>query len=319
MRDWVEVHGTANLRKSTFMSYKSHLKNHVYPHIGYIPLEQLTPGTLDKLYRKLSENGLSPSSVKYAHRIISVALEQARKYHYIGTNPARDIITKFGKQGKTPDPYTIEQMRVLLDKVEGTPWELIIVLGGLYGLRLGEILGLRWRSINLENRTLSVVEQLPYAISRTQTDITEMAPVKSSERELPITESTLPYFQRQIALQAQQKQMFDKAYHENDLVISKADGSPDSRDRVSDGFRQLLGHLGLPRMRFHDTRHTAATNMHELTGDFFTVSQILGHSTKGIGNHLNVDGISSVTAVYVSVRNERKQAVLDAYHTAIHK
>ena len=59
---------------------------------------------LDNMFQKLFDKGLSQSTVRYAQRILSVALEAARKYRYIETNPARDIITKFGKNGKTPDP-----------------------------------------------------------------------------------------------------------------------------------------------------------------------------------------------------------------------
>lgn len=81
---------------------------------------------LDDMFAQLAEKGLSPSSVKYAHRIIGVALEHARKYHYIESNPARDVITKFGKQGKTPDPYTVEEMRQLLAHTAGTDWEMLV-------------------------------------------------------------------------------------------------------------------------------------------------------------------------------------------------
>jgi len=110
--DWIKRHGNANLRPSTRASYESHLRNHIYPALGNVPLRQLTPAMLDDLYQQLSEKGLSQSSVKYAHRILGVALEHARKYHYIDSNPARDIITKFGKQGKTPDPYTLVKLSV---------------------------------------------------------------------------------------------------------------------------------------------------------------------------------------------------------------
>jgi len=69
---------------------------------------------LDAMFEKMFEKGLSQSSVRYVQRVLSVALEAARKYRYIETNPARDIITKFGKQGKTPDPYTVAQMQQLM-------------------------------------------------------------------------------------------------------------------------------------------------------------------------------------------------------------
>lgn len=259
--------------------------------------------------------------MKYAHRVVGVAFEHARKYHYIENNPARDVITKFGKQGKTPEPYTTEQMSALLANVAGTKWELIVVLGGLYGLRLSEILGLRWRNVDLENKTFAVVEQLPFGTPAGTIIIDEMAPVKSSERVLPITDFTLPYFQRQLALQTEQRTLLagaGQAYYDNDLVIAKPNGAPERRERVSPNFGQLLRHAGMPHMRFHDLRHSAATNMHQLTGDFYTVGMILGHSLKGIGIQLGIsNNLESVTAQYVDVRIDRKQVVLNTYHKAV--
>ena len=320
LSEWLERHGNANLRPSTKASYQSHIRNHINPYIGDVYLNQLTPGILDDMFAQLAEKGLSPSSVKYAHRIIGVALEHARKYHYIESNPARDVITKFGKQGKTPDPYTVEEMRQLLAHTAGTDWALVIVLGGLYGLRLSEIFGLRWRNVDLENRTFGVVEQLPFGLPAGTTYVEDMAPVKSSERTLPITDATLPYFIRQKERQSEQKRllaMTGETYYDNNLVLTKPNGIPERRERVSANFGQFLRHHGLRHIRFHDLRHSAATNMHELTGDFYTVGQILGHSLKGIGIQLGIsNNMEAVTAQYVDVRLDRKQFVLNAYHKA---
>lgn len=321
MEEWIDRHGAANLRPSTETSYRSHMKNHIYPYIGDVFLNQLTPAMLDDMYLQLSEKGLAPTSVKYAHRIMGVSLEHARKYHYISANPARDILTKFGKQGKTPDPYTIEQIRQLIARVTGTDWELIVVLSGLYGLRLGEIMGLRWRNVDLEGNSFAVVEQLPFRLAVDTVELSEMAPVKSSERTLPITDSTKVYFERHRRLQEEQKRlaiMTEEGYHDNDLVFAKANGAPERKDTASFKFGKLLRHLDMPHIRFHDLRHTAATNMHQLTGDFYTVGQILGHSMKGTGIQLGIsDKMASVTAQYVDVRMERKRVVLDAYHQAV--
>lgn len=74
----------------------------------------------------------------------------------------------------------------------------------------------------------------------------------------------------------------------------------------------------MPHIRFHDLRHTAATNMHQLTGDFYTVGEILGHTLKGIGISLGIStNLEVVTAQYVDVRLERKQRVLQTYHKAL--
>jgi integrase len=319
---WVENHGKANLRPSTFAGYKSHIKNHIVPYVGSVPLKQLTPAMLDNMFQKLFEKGLSQSTVRYAQRILSVSLEAARKYRYIETNPARDIITKFGKQGKTPDPYTVEQMQQLMGNCIGTEWEMILVLSGMYGLRRNEVLGLRWNNVDLQNETFSIVEQLPYKVAPGTTVINEMAPTKSNDRVLPITDATFPYFERQLALQQKQKelaQLSGQEYFDNNLVVSKPNGIPLRADRVTNNFGQMLRHLEMPHIRFHDLRHSAATNMHQLTGDFYTVGEILGHTLKGIGISLGIStNLEAVTAQYVDVRLDRKRTVLDSYHNALH-
>ena len=273
------------------------------------------------LFQKLFDKGLSNSSVRYTQRILSVAFEHARKYRYVESNPARDIITKFGKAGKTPDPYTIEQMQEFMSHIVGTEWEMPVVLAGMYGLRISEILGLRTDNIDLEAMRFNVVEQLPFQLPKDTKEVLEMAPPKSSERVLPITEETLPYFLRQFDLIKRQKEFTQASggtYYDNKIFIAKPDGSPYRRDRVSANFGQLIRRLELPHIRFHDLRHTAATNMHQLTGDFYTVGEILGHTLKGIGMSLGISSnLEAVTAQYVDVRLERKQSVLETYHKAL--
>ncbi|MFT8889953.1 MAG: site-specific integrase [Ethanoligenens sp.] len=320
---WIDKYGNANLRPSTLAGYTSNIKNHINPNIGHHRLKDVTPELLDNLYGKLFNEGLSNSSVRYCHRILSVAFESAKKYKYIESNPAHDVITKFSASAKTPDPYTVQQMQVLMANILGTEWEMIVALGGLYGLRISEVIGLRWKNVDLENKTFRVREQLPFNLPPGTVKLPdELAPVKSKERKLPITDVALPFFLRQQKLQIQQKELASLAgnkYYDNRLVVAKANGSPYKRDSVSERFGTLLKRLNLPHIRFHDLRHTAATNMHQLTGDFYTVGEILGHSLKAMGNELGMTAnFDTVTARYVDVRMERKQAVLDTYHKAVY-
>jgi integrase len=328
MPDWLEKYGKVNLRPSTFESYKSIINIHINPHIGHIPIREVTPAMLDDIFKKMYDKGLSQTTVRNVHRVLSVSLEGARKYRYIEHNPARDTLTKFGQQGKTPDPYTVQQMQQLMGHVSGTEWEMPVMLGGMYGLRLSEILGLRWRNVDMEKGVFSVVEQLPFRLPAGTTIVEQMAAVKgkgadnAGERALPITETTRPYFERHIALQIRQREHTINGggiYYENDIVVARANGAPHRRDQVSANFGQMLRRSDFPYIRFHDLRHTAATNMHQLTGDFFTVGMILGHSLKGAGIQLGISTkLDSVTAQYVDVRIERKKEVLNAYHSALH-
>ncbi len=205
-----------------------------------------------------------------------------------------------------------------MGKVIGTEWEMLVMLAGMYGLRMSEILGLRWQNVDLEKGTFGVVEQLPFNLPAGTKEIAEMAPTKSNDRILPITDLTRPYFEQAKNLQERRKELTAAAgtpYYDNDLVISKPDGTPYRRDVVSNNFGQLVRHLEMPHIRFHDLRHTAATNMHQLTGDFYTVGEILGHTLKGIGMSLGIStNLEAVTAQYVDVRLERKKSVLDVYH-----
>ena len=170
---------------------------------------------------------------------------------------------------------------------------------------------------------LDVSEQLPFKVPPKTKVIEEMAPPKSNGRKLPITELARPFFLKQLAMQEAQKEQAakdGKPYYDNDLVVAKADGAPIAASWVSSQFGKLLEDLEMPHIRFHDLRHTAATNMHQLTGDFYTVGEVLGHTLAGIGVSLGLSmNFEAVTARYVDVRLERKKEVLDAYHSAVEK
>lgn len=321
---WVKNYAP-NLRPSTYASYRSHIRNQIIPTIGEVRLNELTPAIVDDMIRALFDKGLSQSTVRYCQRILSVSLGGAVKYGYITSNPARNIITKFGKETHVPDPYTISQLQQFLAIVTGTKWEFPVAIASLYGLRISEVLGLRWRNVDLAGKELRVVEQLPYNLDRGTNIVTEMAPLKSKKegdgRILPITDLTLPYFERQKEQQKNQKamcRMSGTIYYDNDLVYAKPDGSPLRRDKMSNEFGQVVRRSGLPHLRYHDLRHTAATNMHQLTGDFYTISEILGHTLEGTAKSLGLSAqVNTVTARYVEVRTERKRSVLETYHNAV--
>ena len=197
---WLEQYAKSNVRPNTYAGYERNIRNHVNPTLGNTPLNAISAPILDQLYRNLLKSGLAINTVKYVHRTLSIALEHAVSYQYIENNPTRNTLTKFTSKVKTPAPYTIEQMHQLIEGVKDTQWEFIIVLGGLYGMRRNEVLGLRWSNIDKAQGCFHIIQQLASAESKKATG--EMLAVLKEDyslRTLPITNEASIFFERQYA------------------------------------------------------------------------------------------------------------------------
>lgn len=198
-------------------------------------------------------------------------------------------------------------MQKFMSNVIGTEWEMPVVLAGMYGLRMSEIIGLRTTNIDLEKMQFGVVEQMPFKVPPGTKTITEMAPTKSNDRILPITEETLPYFLRQFDLIKRQKELIAASggvYYDNKLFIAKPDGSPQRRDRMSANFGQLIRHLEMPHIRFHDLRHSCASLLLANGVPLKQIQDWLGHSdfstTTNIYAHLDYSSKLSSAQAMVS-------------------
>lgn len=315
-----------NLAKSTRYSYWSGINIHLISMLGEVPLNKLTPQMIDDMIAQLREKGLAENSVRYCHRILSSALSSAVKYGYISNNPAKNIMTRFSKNaGRKYDKYTVEQVQQLLAFVHGNALETVVLLAVLFGLRLSEALGLRWRDVDLTHRQITLRGQIPCDLPKDAKIVPHLEPLKDRDegetRSFLITEETLPIFLRLRQEQTDQRRLCKLSgveYYDNDLVVCKPDGSPYLQKRISAKFNGFMRSTGMPKIRFHDLRGTAGTNMYNLTGDFYAVSQILGHSVDDFSQQMGVNlKINTVTTRYVQVQEQRKRNVLTAYHQAV--
>lgn len=315
-----------NLAKSTRYSYWSGINIHLIPMLGEVSLNKLTPQMIDDMIAQLREKGLAENSVRYCHRILSSALSSAVKYGYIPNNPAKNIMTRFSKNaGRKYEKYTVEQVQQLLAFVHGNVLETVVLLAVLFGLRLSEALGLRWRDVDLTHRQITLRGQIPCDLPKDAKIVPHLEPLKDRDegetRSFPITEEAMPIFLRLKQEQADQRRLCKLGgvkYYDNDLVVCKPDGSPYLQKRISAKFNGFMRSTGMSKIRFHDLRGTAGTNMYNLTGDFYAVSQILGHSVDDFSQQMGVNlKINTVTTRYVQVQEQRKLSVLTAYHQAV--
>ena len=317
-----------NLAKSTRYSYWSGINIHLIPMLGEVSLNKLTPQMIDDMIAQLREKGLAENSVRYCHRILSSALSSAVKYGYIPNNPAKNIMTRFSKNaGRKYDKYTVEQVQQLLAFVHGNALETVVLLAVLFGLRLSEALGLRWRDVDLTHRQITLRGQIPCDLPKDAKIVPHLEPLKDRDegetRSFPITEEAMPIFLRLKQEQADQRRLCKLGgvkYYDNDLVVCKPDGSPYLQSVFRSSLTDLCAAPGCENPISRSTRHSRpGTNMYNLTGDFYAVSQILGHSVDDFLNQqmgVNLK-INTVTTRYVQYRSSANSSVLTAYHQAV--
>ena len=279
MEVWFEHYAKVKVRPSSHQTYRGYIDNHIKPSIGKIPLEKLTSLELQKLYKKLLEGGrveriesrkqskgLSAKTVRNIHQIISSAMKLAQEQKLIASNPAEGCaLPRMGHQEMKTLP--VEQLHSFLREAKDSGVFELYYLELATGLRRGELLGLKWEDIDLERGDLRVRRQ----IARINGEVVE-APLKTKNayRTLPLAEDT-------VSILLEQK----KKVAGSPWVFPSSTGGPISPDSVLHMLHRVLKRAGLPRIRFHDLRHTFATLALQNGVDVKTVSGMLGHFSAG--------------------------------------
>lgn len=226
----------------------------------------LTKGRVDRLEAKGQPKGLSAKTVRNVHQILSSALKLAQEQRIILTNPAdRCALPKVEHREMKTLP--MEQLQSFLREARESGVFELYYLELATGLRRGELLGLKWEDIDLERGDLRVKRQ----ISRINGEITE-APLKTKNayRTLPLAKDTIDI------LKEQREKVGSSPW-----VFPSPNGGPISPDSVLHMLHRVLKRAGLPRVRFHDLRHTFATLALQNGVDIKTVSGMLGHFSAG--------------------------------------
>lgn len=277
-----------NLAPSTDRRYEDLLRHQVIPHIGTIPLSKLRPLHVQQLYARLQENGradgkggLSPRTLLHVHRLLSEALGQAVRWQIIPRNVCQAVEAPQARRAemRTLSP---EETRGLLEaaKAEDTAHADAIVLAIHTGLRLGELLGLRWDDVDLEKGALTVRRALQYvpgeslAFRDTKT--------AKARRTLPLGPTALEALRQLRRRQLEERLAVGPGYCDSGVVFADALGRPLPPYRVSQRFPALVKRLGLAPLRFHDLRHTHASLLLARGVHPKIVSERLGHASIAI-------------------------------------
>ena len=276
----------ANLSPTTFENYRIQVEAYILPHLGSRPLQALQPSELNAFYARLLEDGqrqgkggLSPKSVKNVHGVLRRALEDATRWNLIARNPAAQADPPHAKRRemKTWQP---DEVRAFLEAERGTGEYPIWVLAARTGMRRGELLGLSNKATDLDVGRLSVTQTL-VVVGGTPT-LRQETKTAAGRRSIELDSHTVAVLKHHWKRQLEERMIAGAAWRSTDLVFTNQIGENLRPDWLSRTFARRVAAAGLPKIRFHDLRHTWASIAVQAGIHPKIVSERLGHSNIGI-------------------------------------
>jgi integrase len=275
---WLGIRrGQKTIKESTHNNYESHLKP-VIPYIGSVKLTKLTTDKLQQVFNALLETRKA-STVHTIYTVLSIAFNDAMRWKKMGYNPCKDVQLPPAEKHEGP-VLTGEQALHLIDTAKGTSLECFVTLALATGLRRGELLALRWSDIDMEQKTVKVARTRALVHDEKGTyRIIETAPKsKAGKRTIKLAQFAINALKEHRTRQLEQRLQAGATWQDKDFTFCKNTGEMLVASTTDQQFKKLLKLAGLPDMRFHDLRHSAATLLLSKGAPMKVVQEILGHS-----------------------------------------
>ncbi|MDV2685175.1 site-specific integrase [Alkalihalophilus lindianensis] len=263
-----------NVKKSTYNNYKYLLDSHLLPSLGHLELSKIGPRDIQSLYNEIKENKiLSDENLRKVHTIIKDSLSKAVKWEMIMKNPA-ELIDAPKVVKREVEVWNEDQIKAFLKAANGARYYYAFLMALTTGMRQGEILGLRWKDIDELNGTISIVQTL----SHRGQELSAGAKTDAGNRRISIDQNTMNQLLALKKLYKLEKLSSGSVYEDFDLVIRTSVGTPLSPRNLLRSFYSIIEKANVPKIRFHDLRHTHASLMLKQGVNPKIVSERLGHA-----------------------------------------
>jgi integrase len=326
LKRWLSDAAKPTVSRATYSRYELVLRLHVIPQLGSLPLAKLRPLHLQRLYRGLQDHGMSPAGVHRVHAAVHVALGQAVKWQMLAYNVASAVtlpkVERHEIRALTQDE-TARLLRAaqLPDAQKRTRMFAPLALATATGMRSGEVLGLRWQDVDLDGGALSVVQALRedgQGLYLTQPKTTK------GRRRIALPPFAVQVLRAHRAAQDEERLRVGTEWKGGDFVFAAVGGGPWAPSNFARAFRTVLartagedarGHdMPALKLRFHDLRHTHASQLMRAGVHPKIVQERLGHASIGI----TMDLYSHVAAGMQEEAADRWNEAMTAALTAVH-
>jgi integrase len=277
LNQWLPLVAT-ELRPMTTRVYRYNVLTHIVPVIGNVPLAALTPADIDRV-KTTALQTLKPSTARLVRGILGAALKQAEKSQVPG---ARDVV-RLSKPPKVERReyqwLTVSEGVRFLKAAQTSPYATLYLTTLSLGLRLGEVRGLTWTSVDLDHAQVTISRQLQHVGGKLT-----LLPLKTeaSAATIPLPSGVVTALRELKARQIVAKVNAPVWLESWGLVFAGPNGEPINRTSLGEDFRAVLQRAGLERMRFHDLRHSAASILLGQGVPMKVVQLILRHARIGV-------------------------------------
>jgi integrase len=259
---------------STYNTYYYNLTNHILPELENITLANLKPMHIQRLYSKLlHEKNLSHNTVRKVHMILVNALERAVKFEMVLKNAAKLVEPPKETKSKM-DVWDVDEALLFLETAKNSHLFLVYMIGIHTGMRQGEILGLSWDAVNLDQGVISVKQTL----SNGGKTLKPTTKTLAGMRTIAIPYELIEELKRLKHEQNKKKLQVGADYFNFNLVNATELGTPINPSNLRRNFNIFIKKSGVKRIRFHDLRHTHATMLLKGGINPKIVSERLGHA-----------------------------------------
>lgn len=276
---WLEDYCGA-IKPSTKKCYTDDVNNHIVPGLGAVRLCELQPHDVQRFINSLQRGAkpLSAKTIKNIHGVLCKALSEACRVKYIPSNPASGcILPKVIRE--EIHPFETDEIRAFMQAIQGNPSEKLFFFALNTGMRLSEILGLRWSRVDFQKGTIKVDAQL--LVKRGKNTARELGTPKNSKSRSFIAAPVVMECLRSVKRQQNEWRLRAGQTWDNplDLVFTNEIGQAIPHATVEHRFSRILQAAGIENHRFHDLRHTFTDESIRAGVDPKTLSNMLGHSS----------------------------------------